>query len=334
MMPSKFRPRFLAVCLRNIIIMKKHGIALLLTLLFIATTTVLIAILFGLTDKALQRGGEEHFMTQADYMLYDIRETVLPIALQFLNDPAVVQYATDADKIAFFNDLIYDLPFPLLDDPELGSVTVTIRPDSVGLNLNRLKNLDFDRAFLERYFMEVHYLRDPALFFDLVDLVLQTERDGYGYLESDKSLPVNDPFYRKGELVNFRQFQGILESYVQLTDDEEILKIPWKELLDFDNRVYVDFHHMAPEYCKMLFPERNPSWWEEFCTNPMGTVYKKDDLYLSNTEESWLIEHNATFTFNPQVKCLVRFVQNGQEGDFTFRYNLETNATSGFQIKL
>jgi len=314
--------------------MKKHGIALLLTLLFIATTAVMLTVLFGLTERALKRGGEERFMAQADFMLYDIRKTVLPVALRFLNSPMVAQYAEDDGKIAFFNDFVYDLPFPLLDDPALGTVTVTILPDGTGLNLNRLKNPDFDRSFLERYFLEVHYLRDATLFFDLVDLVLQTPRDGYSYLESDKTLPVNDPFFTKGSLENYPQFRKILDSYIQLTGDEKILEIPWEEFLEFDNRLSVDFHHMAPEYCKMLFPERGPAWWEEFCVNPMGLVHTKEELYLSTTEETQLAEHNATFAFNPRILCKIRFIQGEQAGDFSFRYNLETNATTGFQIKL
>jgi hypothetical protein len=317
--------------------MNRRGVVLLITVGFITAIMAIIAYQFAIVDRGLKRASEETFYYQSALLLHDVQKKLLPTVLK-----EVLNQCGDLSKeecLEGFLSMSYNLPTPLLNDPTIGTAVITLSPPAKGFDPNGFKTLaPDDRVFFGVFTQE---LIDPLLLMELVDLALDTNssvNSSYEYLKTDNDIPINNIFFRKGDIVDREQFDVILDAYYARTLDKKVYSLPWDEFLDFrtQNEPPV-FALIKPEYCRSLFPDQPIEWQRTYCENEDEILYTEADVTGIPYAElnATLATHNITFEPNTKTVLVdVDFTQDEHTAHFRFLYDLSANTVRWTEVTL
>lgn len=306
--------------------MKRRGVVLLITVGFITVIMAVIGYQFTLVDRGLKRASQESFYYQSALLLHDVQKKLLPGVLdQILAECGDI---SRAECLEGFLSMSYDIPTPLINDPTVGTVVITLKPPATGFDPNRFKTLTTpeQREFFQ-VFTETQQLIDSQLLMDLIDLALETNatRDSYSFLQYDEDIPLNDIFFRKGEIVDREQFDVILDAYYARTLDKKVYHLDWDAFLDFRTGESPPvFALLKSEYCKSLFPDQPVEWIRTYCDNEEDIFYTEEDTGFSQADIN-RTRDDFGISFVPdtsQVLVEVLFTREEHSARFRFMYDL------------
>ena len=317
--------------------MNRRGVVLLITIGFITAIMAVIGYQFTIVDRGFKRTAQETFYYQSSLLLHDIQKTLLPNVLkEVLN-----QCGSGASKSECFEGFLsmsYDIPTPLINDPTIGTVVITLLPPATGFDPDGLKKLTpEERDFFRVFTQELIY---PDLLMELMDLALETNssvNSSYEYLKADEDIPINDIFFRKGTIVDREQFDVILNAYYAKTLDKKIYTLDWNSFLDFRTQAsHPVFSLLKKGYCHALFADRPVEWQQTYCDNADGIFYAEEDVGFSEedinrTKETLGISFTPDTTF---VRVQVDFSRDDLFAKFRFMYNLSTQKVLWNEISM
>ena len=307
--------------------MKRRGVVLLITIGFITAIMAVIAYQFTIVDRGLKRTAQETFYYQSSLLLYDVQRTLLPNVLKEVQSQCGGDISK-AECLEGFLSMSYDIPTPLINDPMIGTVVITLLPPASGFDPERLKSLSPEkRDFFRVFAQELIY---PDLLMELIDLALETNstiNSSYEYLKSDDDIPINDFFFRKGSIVDREQFNIILDSYYAKTLDKKVYALDWDNFLDFRTQKSKPvFALLKKEYCHALYPDQSVKWQEDYCDNADGIFYSEEDIGFS-AEDINRTKNVFGISFTPDtkyVRVLVDFSREELSAKFRFMYDLSS----------
>ena len=288
----------------------KKSIVLFTTLLLIMALLATIMIFLNSTRKVKDEITYEFALIQTNAIMNNL-----------------VKYFHD---IEFDEDVIFygsKMPFNI----QLGENRIQININSAHkyLNINSLatsmlkkNNIIYDNFINMMY---QHKVKDPEFFVDLLlDTIDKDQEEKNSGSQSEISL--QNPIFRNGKIYNKKHFDMILNYYVSITNDEDIRKVPFNEIISFD-APSIDINFANEQLLNTIFYDANT-----FSLNLIKkhtTVYEKledlpfDEFYLkeikkgrfghSITTNSTLIKVFIEFTYKTQFKSKISFLYDTKE---------------------
>lgn len=197
----------------------KKGIALLITIGFIAVLVALIAYVFSISQEVFDEARELESQNQNAIFYKDGKD----IVDRYVGDVKESEdFERFLDKLSLF---VYET--------DNSSLHVEIEPLNNKININSLlidKKIDENIVvFLENICTRYNVL--DAQFF--IDLLLDTIDTDELSRQTLSEISLSDKKFSNSRIINFSHFETILRYYVDTVLDTNILQIPWDEYIFF-----------------------------------------------------------------------------------------------------
>ena len=136
--------------------------------------------------------------------------------------------------------------------------------------------------------------------------------------------------FSQGQIENYKKFQMLIERYVKLSEDPNIYKIPWKEILSFYSE-QIDFNYISPKLLQYILPSLD----RETISNLLGEGIIKSwkKLPLPKEDKKELKKYDITF-YVPIVKGEFIFKEENRKGRATFVYDLQNKKVLNIEYKI
>lgn len=190
--------------------MQKKAIILLATLGIIITIIALIGQSLKLLDSSIEDSKQFQTYNQSGILKNDLQKILQNVLKDIKNN-------SDFEKITY-------LPLIFEDDEQNVKIEITIKPNST-IDINSIKQ----PSTLKDSFIEVlkkYKIKDEELF-----MVLLSDRS---------EISENDKRFDKNYFYSLEQWMFFVEYYASRAEDGEVLKIPWGEIVGFDDIKKID----------------------------------------------------------------------------------------------
>lgn len=291
--------------------MKRSGIVLMMTLVLITALMGIVALI--LTQSArLSRLGESGFSKSASLSIVSDLERQLPSLLASI---------TGVEQL----DLAMRLPFQL--ETKKGDFVLKARLYSLynRLDINRVMSADgkineSNVAVLMRLFA-LYPIADPDIFLKLVFDTIDNDSVERG---KDTEIAWTHPDFKNGAIANNRQFDRLLERYIQLSGDKTVLSIPWNNYIGYEGEK-MDFNAVNPETLSLLLPAVSSEKIRALTLYRTKAFASKEEAIAAEPSLGALFD-TYFFIYRPGISynlvCDVRLQENFRNEHIVFRYNL------------
>jgi hypothetical protein len=196
----------------------RKSIALFLTLIFITVILAIVGSIIGIYKK-ISKNNFERDISQNSVLIMNVKN-ILDNVVKDLNKSNIKK--------------IYN-SFPVINRDGDFKVLITIKPllDKININEYFDKNKKkYISLFLDNI-LDYYQIKDPIFFKALIEDTLDKddiERVG------NSEIRLKDKFFKNGKIYNYEHFKKILDYYAKYSEDKNIYKIPWKNLIWFGNK--------------------------------------------------------------------------------------------------
>lgn len=281
-------------------------------------TLLLITVLMGITALVLTQSerllqlGKNAFSQSASLVIVSDLERQLP---------ALLSAITGAEQL----DLAMRLPLQL--ESRKGDFMLKARLASIysRLNINALMSPE---GKINEYYVAVwmrlftlHPIANPEVLLNLVFDTLDTDRAERGI---DTEIGLTRPDFKNGLIVNAAQFNCILERYIEITRDTEVLSIPWNLYIGYDGDK-MDFNALSPEVLSLILSDVSPEKIRALTLYRTKAYASKEEAVAAEPALATVFD-NYFFIYKPgdtyTLVCDVRLKENSHEEHLMFQYNL------------
>ena len=267
----------------------RSGVALLLTLLFIAALMVLVAGFVQLR-RELPRSAQYYQMVAEDGLL--LRD------LKRLLGRYRVQESGQLDSL-------------LLQTPMIGSedgaflVSFGVENPQSKININLAASRHAGKylgAILFRI-AAAYQITDPQLLLDLVADAIDpdvTER------ASGSELTLADGRFSSGPIASYARFAAILERYYELSGDKNVFFVPWRDIFSFSDRLdlILDCERITPEARRFLGIEEEGDLCELAKSPRYRPLAEALGIQKFSKSRSYIIDVQARYTIDEMARDL------------------------------
>lgn len=331
--------------------MKKKAIVLFLTISFIAVISTIVALYFTLTDDSIKRSEKEQFLVQSNLFMYNIKNDILPIfnetiktifsspMAELIKEYADEEFDEERAKIEIYSTYVYNTPFPLQSAGQTVSGTILCKPFNRNLNVNLFRDFNdsFRATFQNKFKIALNNsydLQDPDTLIELINYAVGATPREYSYLVNKEELEINSLNLEENKIGSFTIWNKLLSDYEKLTDDKNIYKVPWEDLVSFQGE-FLDYNQMSQDLCKTVFLYSKDND-ETLCGEPRNRTQKQLLDLVQDDEKILIYGLNMFFNFNTTLSCQLDYEGGKANGTFTFKYFMETkeaNKTSPASLK-
>jgi hypothetical protein len=292
---------------------RKTGIALLITLMVIASIMSILAVSFSYLEKVKKDAGVTSALIQAN-ILYG---NTLEVLKRFF--PAK---ADNTNKLA----IIYSMPLMINEEKNGFSMNLSCHPLIAAVPINWLDSEDTsiisEKNTLAKdvlsYIVEAYSIQDPN---ELEELLLQSIRGKQIVAEE-----YTKRLKRQKSIVSKQQFDSIITDYALKYDDINALKVPWDKYFIFlkvNKKTKIDGVYPSAEFVSAAFDipiEIVKNGWDRDINNNVGT---------SNTTLSSFLRDNGYAQPNKNIfskkalnamHCEQTFAYKDKQYGFKFNY--------------
>lgn len=297
--------------------MSRKAVALLITLAFVTAITGLIGIMAGIFENALFDVSKKKLIVQSNVLFKDIK--------QILKD--------NVSDINGSEELDFLLSFPLeaSDDENDVSVAATFSSGSSVVNINKM--IDVNQTVNQDYvdslnFAFVEYgVIDRPFFIDIILDSIDADKEERSF---GSEIALEERFFRNGRIENYEHFQKIIDYYKAKREDISVEKIPWKEIIGFDNEK-IDFNYASVDALWFILRKYDKSFLKKIYEDKIEPYDSFDKLFFDEDDKKKLQAFKVEF-FSPEVICATKFRQGKEETNMVFSYNLKTKEVSNIEF--
>lgn len=294
---------------------RRHGVALLITLFFIIAITAAVGVSLMNLQKSSQQLQQARFLLQSGAVVEDV--------LALMSEADKLGAVTDADSLSLF--LLSAGFIPL----ELNELLVKIEITSAmgRININTLAgSQEFQKALLE--YMVRFNVQDAIYMSELLMDCMGGYKEVYKTNIFDET-----PELFRDRIVSKRHLEKILDFYIRERHDNAVVKMPWDELVRFDdaNVTAVDANYITPALWQMYLPGLEEERAIELSANGEGMYKSLEDIDLSTEERSSLTRFNLGF-FQPVVRMDIEVLENNSSAHIAFDYDLSSKKGKHFEF--
>jgi hypothetical protein len=291
--------------------MKRSGIVLLMTLVLITVLMGIVALVLNMSERLSREGNNVFFQTTSLQIVNDLERHL----------PALLADVTGAEEL----DLAMRLPLQL--ESQKGDFIIKARLASPysRMNINRLINnegkINESYATVLRRLFALYPIADEEIFIKLVFDTIDTDLAERG---SNTEIALTRPNFKNGLIANSKQFNQILERYIELTKDTTILAIPWDRYIGYDGEL-MDFNALNPEVLSLILPELLPEKIRSLTLYRTKAYASKEEAaaaepMLNKVFDDYFFIYRPGTSYN--LLCDVHVSENVHDEHLRFQYNL------------
>jgi len=296
--------------------MKRDGIALLITLMFVIVITVAIG--YGLKEinKASKLLDNEKFLYQSSIIVEDI--------LDMLNKSKELEAAMknqSSEELYLFLSQSEFIPFKTngLD------ILLSIKSARSKFNINTInpKNTPILKEYMINRMVNSEYVDI------LVDAQSKIKEDGY----YNTALFNENPELFRDYISSKKHLQKINNFYTSQYNDNNLKNIDFDELFYYnsDTNTSIDLNYANEATWELIIGAQKDR--AETLTLGAGTYTNIKDLELSDNEIKMLNKFNTSF-FEPILSVTIEIMQKESSSKISFEYNLKNKKESNFVYEI
>lgn len=282
-----------------------------MTLVLITLLMGIVALALGQSEK-LSREGNRLFYQSASLRLLDDLEQQLPSLLSAI---------TGAEEL----DLAMRLPLQIESKKRDFTLTANLSSPYGRWNINSLSNGDgkVNEANLALFMklFATYPIADADIF---IKLVLDTIDTDNSERSTDTEIALSHPDFKNGVIGDAKQFNLIVERYIELTKDTAILSIPWDRYIGYEGDK-MDFNALTPEVLSLVLPTLSPEKIRTLTQFRTKAFVSKEEVVAAEPSLGALFD-TYFFIYKSGVSydlmCDVRIRENSHDEHMKFRYNL------------
>ena len=295
--------------------MRRSAVALLITLFFIIAITAAV----GVSLTHLKKSGEE--LHQARFMLQSA--AVVEDVMALMKEGEKLGVVSDAESLSVF---LFTAGFIPLELKEL-LVKIEITSAMGRLNINALSSSKkLQEAFIA-YLVRFN-VQDAYYMSDLLLDAMGGKKEVYKTNIFDEM-----PELYRQRIVSSRHFEKILDFYVKERHDDAVLKVPWQDLIRFDdnNATMVDANYITPALWQLFIPGLEVERAEALASAGGGTYNTLADIDLSPEERAIVSKYKIGF-YQPVVHLDIEVLENNSSAHIAFDYDISTKKGKHFEF--
>ena len=141
-----------------------------------------------------------------------------------------------------------------------------------------------------------------------------------------------DKRFAQGSIENFKKFMQIIDHYVRLSEDGNIYKIPWREILSFHTKK-IDFNYISPKLLHYMLPYLDSEGIKKVTTAKKINYTDWKDLPLAKEYKDTLKRYDISF-FVPVVEANLSVRQADRAGFAHFVYDINQKKVLDIAYKI
>lgn len=282
-----------------------------MTLMLITLLMGIVALILTQSEKLSLLGNTPFFQSASASIVNDL-EKQLPILLSSVNG---------AEQL----DLALRLPLQVETQKRDFTLKVKLSSPYSCLNVNSLldQNGTIKRPNVA-VFMRIfsHYpIACPDIFLNLLLDTIDIDTAERGV---DTEISLTRPNAKNGSIANEREFNRIVEHYLQLTQDRAVLSVPWGRYIGYEGDK-MDFNALNAETLSLILTKSSPEKIRSltrFRTKPFST---KEEVIAAEPALGSVFD-TYFFIYTPGISytllCDAVISENTHVEHITFHYNL------------
>ena len=303
--------------------MQKSGIALLITLLFIIAITVAIGIGFKEINKANQSAKQEHFLIQTNILLDDVMHL-----LQNNKDIDIIVKQKSPEMLYLFLSQSAFLPLESSGIKmliEIHSARAKFNPNTMVTPSGHINHKIEEalKVYLARYNINESYVDM------MIDMMSKVKPD----MSYNTDIFQQKPYLFRDYIVSQKHLDEITDTYIKIYKNNDINKVDFTKLFYFTKErtsYTIDLNYATTEVWQLLLDCDRERAKE--LSQKGGSYTKLQDVGLSEEEKSQLARFKTGF-FQPILDVFVEIIQNNQDIQISFEYNMQTKKGSNFRYE-
>ena len=287
----------------------RKSIVLLITLALIIAISSFIAIGLDIVDKAAKDVEKKHFLMQTDVFVNNIT-SILAKKTGDINS---------SDGL----DLLFSLPIDIKSD-EINA-HIEFNSAAYGINPNNFIKIEHNkRVFNPEYILlfdrilQSENVQNKELFIAMIEDTLDKDLDER---IPGSEIALYDKRFAQGSIENYKKFQMIIDHYVLVSEDPNIYKIPWRDILNFYSKK-IDFNYISPILLKYMVPFLDNETIKKMTTDKEDIYREWKDIHIADEYKRELKKYNITF-YVPVIEGKLTIKQGSYKSFARFIYDIQ-----------
>ncbi len=282
-----------------------------MTLMLITLLMGVVALVLAESGRLSRLGGTVFYQSTSQSIVNDLQRQL----------PTLLSGITRADQL----DLALRLPLQIETRKRDFILKVKLSSPYSSLNINAL--LDQNGTINTpnvAVFMQIfsHYpIASPDIF---LNLLLDTLDSDTAERAVDTEISLTRPNAKNGSISNEREFNRIVERYLQLTQDRAVLSIPWGRYIGF-NGDKMDFNALNAETLSLILTKSSPEKIRSLTRFRTKAFSTKEEVIaaepaLGSVFDTYFFIYTTGISYT--LLCDAVIIENTHVEHITFQYNL------------
>ncbi len=235
---------------------------------------------------------------------------------------------SNADEL----NVLLNMPFDFYDKATDIKFSVEFKNHSSKLNLEGL--VDENETISEIYYDTINNLLVGANVFDsrfFMSLLLDTMDSDLEERLYSSELHLKDPYFRNGTLDSQEQLKYILDFYAKEREDANIYKIPWFDIISFEDRG-VDINYINPRLLGAILPDMAAYQIDEITAQKEELITSLDELDIYD-EQKERLKFFDVGVYGTVLGCSVDFSMHGDSMHANFIYDIKEKKIRDVRVR-
>ena len=298
----------------------KKSIVLLITLALIVAISSLIYVGFEILEQGSKETEKKRTLIQSTLFFSRLIEILK-------------QREGDINSSEGMETLIL-LPIELKNE----EVEIRVEFDSAakGINPNNFLKKEANKSVIDPNYvllfdriLQTYNVQNKDLFIAMIEDTLDKDLDER---IPGSELALYDKRFAQGSIENERKFQILVDSYVRMTEDGNIKKVPWDDLLSFYAK-RIDINYISPKLLRFILPYLDEEAIRKL-TNERDRLYEKiEDMHLAKEDRDELKKYDVS-SFVPVIFGELKMELGDRKGRVRFVYDIKQKKVLNIEEKI
>jgi len=204
-----------------------------------------------------------------------------------------------------------------------------INPNNFLKKKNHKISLNPDYILLFDRILQTADVQNKELFLALIEDTLDKDLDER---MPGSELSLYNKRFAQGKIENYKKFKMLIDQYIILTEDANIYKIPWKDILSFHSSK-TDFNYISPKLLEYILPYLDKETLLSLTTKRKKLIKNWKALPIAKEYKKELKKYDIVF-YAPIVKGKFQFQEEEKKGKAIFVYDIKNKKVLELEYRI
>jgi len=183
-----------------------------------------------------------------------------------------------------------------------------INPNNFLKKVQNKEQIDPEYVLLFDRILQTFNVQNKELFIAMIEDTLDKDLDER---IPGSEIALYDKRFAQGSIENEKKFRMLIDAYIRLTEDGNIKKVPWEEIVSFYNK-QIDINYVSPTLLRLMLPYLDAQVIERITTKRDRLYKDVNDLPLAKEDKEELKKYGFS-GFVPVVRGELVVKQQSEE---------------------